>query len=377
MFKDVLNKINTDLGLGAKSNASELSFTLPNGSVVYLAGADAKPDEMNKLLGQKYKLVIIDEAAFFRQDMSRLVYEILKPAVADYNGTIALISTTSSFTKSLYYKIAVGEEKGWKTFKWTAADNPYMQDVWAKEINFLVANKPGIEQTPMFRRMYLNEWHVDQTALVYKFDPNRNLTATVPDDLTFVLGIDLGYDDASALVVCGYNDHDPNLYVIETFSQSKMTVSEVAEKIQELNKKYSFSVMVVDNASKQSVEEIKKRYQLPLIAAEKTSKREYIELLNSDLITGNIRITPKAHPLKDEWLALTWDESKLALGKYVEHPRLPNHLSDAMLYAWRWCHNYAHMPKVVIPMRGSEAEVDRFWDQEAENLENTKESWGF
>lgn len=362
------------MNIGASPNASELSFTLPNGSIIYLSGADAKPDEMNKLLGQKYKLVIVDEAAFFRQDMSKLVYEILKPAVADYNGTIALISTTSSFTSSLYYKIANGLEAGWEVFKWTASDNPFMKDKWQKEIDFLTKNKPGIEETPSFKRMYLNEWYIDEDDKVYKYDPFRNFIKELPKaDYSYMLGIDLGYDDATAMVVVAFSEHDPNLYAVETFSRSKMTVSEAAEQIRRLDAKYNFEQMIVDNASKQSVEEIKKRYQLPLIAAEKTSKREYIEMLNSDLLTSNIKLTPGASALKDEWSKLTWDETKKEQGKYVEHPGLPNHLSDAFLYAWRWAHNYANTPKVSIPPRNSEAAVDMFWEQEEEKMTGTSE----
>lgn len=366
MFKDVLHRINTDLKIGASPNATELSFTLPNGSIIYLSGADAKPDEMNKLLGQKYKLVVIDEAAFFRQDLNKLVYEILKPAVADYNGTIALISTTSSYTTGLYYKIATGQEKGWSIHQWTAADNPFMAVQWAKEIEFLLENKPGIEDTPMFKRMYLNQWYVDTSALVYKFN-SANIIKDLPDDeYHYVLGIDLGYNDATALVVCAYSNHSPNLYIVETFTKSEMIISEVAEKIQELDKKYKFHVMVVDNAAKQSVEEIKKRYSLPLIPADKTSKREYIELLNSDMITNNIKVLPAAINITNEWSALIWDETKLAQGKYIEHPALPNHMSDAFLYAWRWCAQYASMPKIQMPKRGSKEEVDKWWEEQAE-----------
>lgn len=364
MFKDVLNSINTKLNIGASPNASDLSFTLPNGSIIYLSGADAKPDEMNKLLGQKYKLVVIDEAAFFRQDLNRLVYEILKPAVADYNGSIVLISTTSSYTNTLYYKITTGQERGWSLHKWTAAENPFMATQWEKEIDFLIKNKPGIENTPMFKRMYLNEWYIDTSALVYKFN-NSNIIKELPEkDFNYVLGIDLGYTDATALVVCAYSDSDPNLYIVETFSRSELTITEVADKIHELNKKYHFVTMVVDNAGKQSVEEIKKRHSLPLIPAEKNNKREYIELLNADFITNNIKVLENANSIVDEWSALVWDESKLALGKYVEYASLPNHLSDAFLYAWRYCYQYSFSPVVQLPRRGTEEEVDSWWEKQ-------------
>jgi hypothetical protein len=60
MWKDVLKPINRRLGLGAHFNETELTATLPNGSVVYVLGVDSSEEEKQKLLGQKYKLVVID-----------------------------------------------------------------------------------------------------------------------------------------------------------------------------------------------------------------------------------------------------------------------------------------------------------------------------
>ena len=124
---DVLDDLNRRLELGATFKAQEMAYTFPNGSVIYLVGADNSEDEMSKLLGQKFKLCIIDESAFFKQDLRKIVYEILKPACADLRGTIAMISTTRDLTKGLYYEVTNGEEAGWSVHKWSAEDNPHMK----------------------------------------------------------------------------------------------------------------------------------------------------------------------------------------------------------------------------------------------------------
>lgn len=374
-FKDILKTINKQHDLGARFNGSDLTTTLPNGSIIYLLGVDANPDDMDKLLGQKNKLVIIDESAFFRQDMNKLVYEILRPSIVDYEGTIALVSTTSDITSSLYFDITNGNKPGWEVFKWTAYDNPFMADKWEKEIKFLKESTPGIENTPMFRRMYMNEWHVDSDHLIYKYRKDANDIDILPTDhrWNYVLGLDLGYEDATAFVVCAYSEHDPNLYVVNTYKESGMIVSDVAKKVKELDKLYQFDTMVVDNASKQVVEELKKRHSLPLIGAEKRDKKGYIELLNSDMILGRIKVMPKAQGLIQEWTGLIWDERALNKGKYVEHPGCPNHLSDAFLYAWRWCFQYSSKPKTVVAA-GAEAEVEAFWQHEAEVIDINRET---
>ena len=372
-YKDILKAIDKQFNLRGRFNGSDLTVTLPNGSIIYLIGVDANPDDMNKLLGQKNKLAIIDEAAFFRQDMNKLVFEILKPSLADYQGTLAMTSTTSNLTNSLYFDVTNEKAKGWELFKWTAYDNPYMAEQWKKEITFLKHHNPTIEETPHFRRMYMNLWYVDVDALVYKH-ANVVTISSLPGGhrWNYLLGIDLGYNDPSAFVVCAYSPTDPTLYVLETFKQSEMIVGDVGVKIKELDARYNFDTMVIDGASKQAVEELKKRFQLPLIIAEKTTKRDYIELLNSDMILGNIKILPPAKGLETEWAELIWDDKALAKGKYVEHASCANHLTDSFLYAWRWAFNYSSKKPGLQPKVGSVEEVDTWWDNQGDVLELDK-----
>ena len=116
VVKDCLMPINRDKQLNLKPNLQDLSYTLPNGSVLYLLGIDSSEEEKAKVLGQKFKTVIIDEAAFYRHtDLRQFVFEYLKPAVADYRGIIIMISTTSSRTHNLFYDVDTGKEGGWSS----------------------------------------------------------------------------------------------------------------------------------------------------------------------------------------------------------------------------------------------------------------------
>jgi len=113
MWKDVLKQINRRLKLNIKFNESELSAKFPNGSIIYLMGVDSSEDEKDKLLGQKYKLAVIDECASYNIDLRHLVYGILAPAMADLSGTICMLGTPGNLTKSLFFDITTGKEPGW------------------------------------------------------------------------------------------------------------------------------------------------------------------------------------------------------------------------------------------------------------------------
>lgn len=384
LFKDVLKPINRKFKLNMKFNETTLTVTLPNGSIIYLMGVDSSEDEKDKLLGQKYKLAVIDECASFNIDLRELVYGTLKPAMADLNGTIVMIGTPGNLTKSLFYDVTTGVEPGWEVTKANTSANPYMAEKWRKEIEELTTNQPYIVETPMFKQMYLGQWVIDTDSLVYKFNAERNLYEVLPlhakGEWQFLLGVDLGYEDDSAFSVCGYHEHDKTLYIIETYARKHMDITDVATKIKELQIKYNIHKIIVDGANKQAVEEIMKRHQIPLITAEKQGKSDFIEIMNAELILGRIKVNAKnGTVLIDEWQNLVWREKGT---KREENPACPNHTADATLYAWRYCYSYLSAPPVPKPKPGTpewfekevsdmeQAAIDYFTRLEQESGEN-------
>lgn len=337
MFKDVMNAINTKHSLGMEFNHSDLTVKFPNGSLIYFMGMDSSDQESQKVLGQKFKLVIIDEAASFRRDLKELVYKVLRPACADLNGQIAMIGTPSNYAKGLFYDVVTGSETGWKIHKWTAFDNPYMREAWEREIEDLKKENPNVVDLPWFKQMYLGEYVIDDSKLVYKFSKTFNMVSETPKYMNHVIGVDLGFNDDTAFSVLGYRDDDRTAYIVDVYKKPKMLLSDVGERLMYLWRKYEPLAIVVDNASKQSVEELRMRFGLPLTPAEKVGKSEFIEIMNSEFMLGHIKAHKRCDPLFVEYAHLVWDEHPL---KRIEHPGCANHLADATLYAWRYCYNY-------------------------------------
>jgi len=369
MWKDCVKAVNRRHKIGGVPNESELTMTLPNGSVIYLAGADSNEKEMEKLLGQKYPLIVIDEAQSWKQDLNHLVYNILKPCVADYEGQIVMTGTPNNVKRGLFYDVTTGKEPGWSAHEWTAFDNPYMRDKWDREIQDLMARKPGIEHTPGFKQNYLNEWCVDESSLVYKFDSQRNQVAETPNHRTnrdgwqYVIGVDLGYSpDPTAFVVMTFQRFDKALYVIDCHKEHEMIPSVVAARIKHYLSKYPNAHVVMDAANLQAVEEMRQRHQLPIKAAEKHGKPGFIALMNDDIVRGVVKLCARADDLADEWSQLVWEDE----ARKKEDPRCENHLSDAALYAWRYAFNYLSEDRPQPEPDGDEA--DEFWSREAERI---------
>lgn len=349
IWKDILSIIDQKYSLGASFNQTELTMTLPNGSVISVTGVDVDEAEMYKLLGRKYRLVCIDEASMYTIDVRNLVYGVLSPAMVDPNennesGTICLMGTASNFPRGLFYDVTVGKENGWKLFSWTAYDNPYVAAKWEEALEKIRVERPLYMETPQYKQWYLNQWVIDEEKLVYRFDMGRNLTNGIPhisrpETWTYVLGVDTGWEDDSAFVLTAYHENDPNLYILKTFHRKKMFFEDkegrpdfgVVDKIRQFmaDPVYAPHKVIIDGANKQGVESMKQRSAIPFEYADKQDKATFIELCNSDLIQGNIKIIdkPENRPLWDEMASLVWvtDGDKIKYPK-KEHPALSNHL---------------------------------------------------
>lgn len=370
MVKDVLGPINKKWKLGAKFNKTELSYTLPNGSVIYLLGADSDEKEKDKLFGQKYKLVVIDEAASFTTNLEDLVYSVLKPAVADYRGTICLISMPTNITKSFYHRVSEGQEGGWAVHKWNTHQNPYMAVQWQEELDEIAANRPLYMGTPRFKQQYLGLWVIDKDALVYKFDGVKNAFKELPmtrrGEWTYRIGCDLGYEDATAFVVGAYHEHDKKLYIVHVHKEPHMDITDVATYLKGLIVKHGANPkVIVDGANKQAVEEMRNRHQLNLEAADKRGKEDFIELMNADLIMEQIKLGPGAQVLADEWSNLVWKEKNGEIVKpKEENESCENHAADAALYLWRMCTNF-HNEREHKPVKPGSKE---YYEQEVKAI---------
>jgi hypothetical protein len=354
MWDDVFKTLARDLKIPCRFNETELSIRFENGAVIYLLGADAKVEEQDKLLGQKYKTIVIDEAASFRTDLRRLIYKTLEPALVDANGILLMIGTPGDFIgppgedRHLFYAATSGATRGeasfeneentrgqeWWSFRWNTFDNPHMAEKWTAALERKTLRTPHFKETVEYKTEWLGEWSVDTDKIVYHFSETRNLIEVAPEGIDrHTIGIDLGFNDATAYHVWGWRPYDDHLYGLESSKATKQDLDQVSAKINELRALYPKARLIIDGASKQAVEHLRRIYKQPLEAAEKHGKPDFIRLMNTDLVTARIKlVTSKCLPLIDEWVALIWDDKKRL---QVEHDACANHCADAALYGWR------------------------------------------
>lgn len=351
IFKAIIKKYN----LPAKFNETELTISFSNGSVIYVLGVDDSEAEQDKLLGKKYALAVIDEAASYTIDLNNLIYKVLKPAMSDLGGTIVMCGTPDNRKDGIFYNITCATpvsppaqimKDGWKLYTWSTYDNPFMAAQWQETINELHAIDPHVDEQPWFQQHYLGKWVIEDSNKIYRYSSARNLyDGTLPDygftNWQYVLGIDLGFSDCTALVLLAYHEHDPYTYIVQSDKWKGLTISDTADKIRLWMSEYPINHFIVDGANKQGVEEMVRHHQLPLEAADKHDKLSFIRIMNSDFISGKIKVMAGSNDkLIEEYDKAVWQRKALERGIYKEDYSFHPDAADAALYAYRYTYAY-------------------------------------
>jgi hypothetical protein len=372
LWRDILKDINWRFGLKAKFHESRLIMQFPNGSTIHLLGADAKKDDMDKLLGQKFKLVLIDEASKYHIDVHKLIFDVLKPAVADHLGTIAMIGTASDFTASYFARVTQGKEAGWAYHRWSALNNPYMTKQFAEEIENHRINNPNVDDEAWFRQNYLGEWTVNEKNRIYLY-PRGIQAPALPKkgEFNYNLGITLSYSGHWAASVMAYSSDHREAYVVESVRHPLTDLNQVIEEVVRLHEVYQFGAIVCADVSSKLTDELRSRYPISIQdVKEFPDKSTLIRLFTTELSQKNIKVLPNNADLIEEWDTIILDHrvvtnSSSKNAQIREHPLCPNHISTATLYAWYKCYNYNFSPEVI-----REDPNDEFWEKIEDRIEN-------
>lgn len=366
-------------------------MTIPRtGSVISLGGANDQ-GEIERYRGGAYPVVVLDEAQAFRPFIKDFILEILMPALLDYRGQIVLIGTPNGPCFGYFHDATnpdaddyLRDENGEPMFsmhRWTGFDNPNLDPAYREgrhsdiksafrlvreEIGKLSRAAGLSVKDPVYRREWLAEWVRDEEGLVYRvpgWAVVRSLPDPLPDDLQYVLGMDVGFVDATAFVVMAYSETVGKCWVVRSYQQTEMLPSQQVAEAYRLDEEYEFASIVVDpgGGGKGVVEELAQRHGLPAKVAAKREKVPAIETLNADMKAGTVRILRWANQdLLHDLSQLKWDYARLKKKggtqwklKPINHlaidDRTPDHLADAFLYAHRECLHYINDAQEEAP----------------------------
>lgn len=355
-----LKRLNREYKLGGEENLSELSISFPNHSIIYLSGAKDS-NEIEKFRGLAIKLCYIDEAQSFREYIRELIDDVLSPALMDYAGTLCLIGTPSPIPTGYFHDCAEKANTAWVKHSWTFWDNPFITDkskLTHQQMLDRELKRRGVPaDDPSIQREWFGRWVLDSDSLWIHYKPEINHYQTLPvlpnnAQYHYIMGVDLGYNDADALAVIAWSDYSPTTYLVEEAVTAKQGISELVVQIEAMSKKYNLDKIVMDEGGlgKKIAEEIRRQKQIPIQGADKKLKMQNVAFLNDALRTGRFAAKSASKFAGDSYL-VEIDRDKSTPDKIVVSSKYHSDIIDAVLYAFKEspAFTYAAPIKKLIP----------------------------
>jgi phage terminase large subunit len=223
VWRKLKNKLQ-DLNWVAKTNETELTIVLVNGSTIALKGAD----NYDSLRGVGLDFIVLDEFADIDPEAW---YETLRPTLSDKAGKALFIGTPKGIGNWAYeiYQNTQDDAANWQSFSFTTLDGGQVPEEEVQQ-----ARKDLDERT--FRQEYMATFETFSGRIYYSFDRNSNVVkylGNTPDVL--YVGMDFNIDPMSAVVATRMGD---TLHIID---EVRIFSSNTQEVIDELKQRFGKS----------------------------------------------------------------------------------------------------------------------------------------
>ncbi len=378
----VLQELNDRFRLGCTFVESKLTVSHPNGAKLRLMGADLS-NFIKRLKGRKYPGVAIDEAQDFGSHLQSLIDDVLTPSISDYeDGWLAITGTPGPVPQGFFFEVTQQRKYGYSLHHWTLFDNPYMPNPQAF-VEDLKTRREWDDNNPTLLREWKNQWVLDVESLWIRYHEKMNDYDQLPDlpsgqKWNYILGIDIGFQDADALAVVAWSEHTPKTYLIKEIVTSKQGLTELVEQIKELRDTYDIGRMVIDEGGlgKKLAEEMRRRHHIPVEGADKSRKQETVEFFNDALRTGRFMAKKHSRFAQDTYLIqIDWDKS--SPNKVVIKKKPHSDIIDAVLYAFKESPAFTFQAKELKLIPGTrewaEAQESSMFDATMEKLQEEAE----
>ena len=235
-------------------------------SRIYLKGAD-NPDSLR---GVALDGAVLDEFAFMTKGLE-LWDKIIRPALADRVGW-AVFSSTPNGKNNHFYEfvekaqdadfvdVEKPEHNGWFYSHCTALDNPYFDRANTGEWH----NARAEHEAKGKMDEWLQEWEAKFATpekLVYRdFDRDIHVVqpSQVPEQGTFAIGMDFGFNDPFAVVFINI-DFNGNWWIYDEIYEKEMDTDKMERALKYKMGDKRFTRIIGDNQAKTEIANLRSR----------------------------------------------------------------------------------------------------------------------
>lgn len=387
-----LQRIDRKYRLGLKFDHARMTVSHPKSRAVLQVRGSETLRDLEKPRGGGYYAVRLDECGAWRPTyLEYFLDDVIGPALMDHeDSTLWLAGTPGRVAVGPFYDASAGTSQGFRRFGWTAWDNPHINadafvfgpcrecaahpDVAALRtfeglngeprlgcVHGLLGRKNWTVNTPQFRREYLAIWILDESSLVYRFSPTRNVIAELPalvpgDSWCVAIGMDFGVTHATAVYTLVWpKRYGRAVYVVRGFSAPGLAASDLVALLEKERErcvkefgKVEYLIGDPGGGGKVYHAEWNKRH--PHVAwamAQKTDKRGALDHISDALMhassagditqhTGLLTLASNS-VLHRQWQTLQWDEDRKDIAEGQDDDD-----ADAVMYAWRFSPAFAN-----------------------------------
>lgn len=348
-------------------NETLTTITLPVGGTLVFGGCETMSD-VGRWYGMAFEIAVVDERGNFPDAvLTELDDEALEPSLMDFGGAFAGSGNPGRVLRGRWYDQSKDGRRDDPTplYVGDARDNPFLNQSAAAYFEHVKKRHGWTDASPTFRRQYLGEWVEDAEGLVFPLTagnfydaplPTKSLAGgPLPKELwRYVIGVDVGYVDNTAIVVLAAHPHDNREYMISAEKHPNWLPRQLGQRLLELRREYKSAPIIMDagGMGKTHAEECTRIFGLGVIAAEKRDKASAIRIMRDDIRSERFQVPSDGScvPFTEQCAIVGWDEDGLK-----PEEGLPDDVIHAAYYAHRWQHHYGE--RIAAPVDTSRPAV--------------------
>jgi phage terminase large subunit len=319
-------------------NKKDKVIELENGSTIRMGSVN----QVDSVVGRSYDLIIFDEAAL--ADGEDAFQVSLRPTLDRNNARAIFISTPRGKTNwfARYWERGFDPEyPEWCSIKATYQDNPRMtfEDIAEAKRSMTEAH---------FRQEYEADFNTYE-GQIWALERKHILgmeecpITEVPsrENMDIIGGLDLGYKDATAFVIIGYEFKTERFFILDEYWDSKKVTSKHAAKIQTLIDKWDPDFIFADHSAAQARADLAYDYDI-ITSAAKKSVLDGIGYVGTLVENDQVYVLPHCTKVLDAFDGYAWDPNDKLLTEKPLHNEA-SHMADAIRYAL-----YSHVTSIGI-----------------------------
>ena len=314
-----------------KDNSKEKEVAFENGSFLKIGSVN----QADSVVGRSFDLVILEEAAISSKGGDAFNIQI-SPMLDKPNSKAIFISTPrgDNWFKE-FYDLGFSPDPtlhNWCSIHATWKDNPRVPES-------VIEQARRTTSPEYFRQEYEADFSTFEGRIFTSFDVEKYVFDPEDIELDFlndkrferITGIDMGFNDLTAMVVFAYDFIEDCFYLIDEYVDNRQTTEVYAQNFQKLIDHYDIMLNFIDSAAAQTKHDLAMEHDITCVNAKK-SVLDGIEYVHSLINQGKLKVSYKCKESLLTFQNYSWDDREGLQKAKPTHDRF-SHAADAIRYA--------------------------------------------